>query len=333
MVKLIAIGLLSGLFFSSTFILNRLMSLEGGHWVWSASLRYAYMILFLLGWLTVSRGPAAAANLLRYYFKHWKFWVVAGGVGFGGFYSLLCFSADYAPGWVVATTWQTTIIATLIVLRCFGKSFPARTWLFCAIVFVGVLGVNLSQVDTADAIALLLGGMPVLIAAFCYPIGNQLVWEAGKGNPRLPDIRSPYLENPFFKVLLLSLGSVPFWLILVIFNAPPPPSSGQLINTALVAIFSGICATSLFLFARSQSKRASELAAVDSTQSSEVIFAMIGEILFLGAGLPSAIALAGVATALMGLALFVFFQEAPAQTKASINGQTRMPPKVSGSTD
>jgi hypothetical protein len=47
MPKLISIGLLSGLFFSSTFILNRLMSMEGGHWVWSGSLRYAYMILML----------------------------------------------------------------------------------------------------------------------------------------------------------------------------------------------------------------------------------------------------------------------------------------------
>ena len=56
--------------------------------------------------------------------------------------------------------------------------------------------------------------------------------------------------------------------------------------------------------------RASELAAVDSTQSSEVIFAMIGEILFLGSPLPGSTALAGVALVLLGLSLFVFFQEA-----------------------
>ena len=310
MAALISIGLLSGLFFSSTFILNRLMSLEGGHWVWSASLRYAYMILFLLGWTTLSRGPAVSLQLLRYFCRHWKFWVIAGGIGFGGFYSLLCFSADYAPGWVVATTWQTTIIATLIVLRCFGKSLPARTWFFSSMVFVGVVCVNLSQVEIADTRALLLGGIPVLIAAFCYPIGNQLVWEAGSGNPRFPDIQSPFLESPFHKVLLLSLGSVPFWLILVALQAPPLPSGGQLLNTALVALFSGICATSLFLFARGLSKRASELAAVDATQSSEVIFAMIGEILLLGSPLPNTAALAGVALALMGLALFVCFQEA-----------------------
>ena len=32
MVRLILMGLLSGLFFSSSFVLNRMMSLEGGHW-------------------------------------------------------------------------------------------------------------------------------------------------------------------------------------------------------------------------------------------------------------------------------------------------------------
>ena len=310
MVKLIAIGLLSGLFFSSTFILNRLMSLEGGHWVWSASLRYAYMIFFVVGWILFTRGPGLFAGLLRYFIRHWKFWVIAGGIGFGGFYSLICFSADYAPGWVVATTWQFTIIATLFVLRFFGKSFPMRIWFFSLIVFSGVLCVNLSQVESADMKSLLLGGLPVLAAAFCYPIGNQLVWEAGRGNSRLPNIAHPFLENPFFKVLLLSLGSVPFWLVLVVITMPPLPSRGQLVNTALVAFFSGICATSMFLYARSQSKRASELAAVDSTQSSEVIFALIGEIFFLSAPLPGAVALAGVAWVLLGLALFVFFQEA-----------------------
>ena len=43
MVRLILLGLLSGAFFSSTFVLNELMSAAGGHWFWSASLRYVFM--------------------------------------------------------------------------------------------------------------------------------------------------------------------------------------------------------------------------------------------------------------------------------------------------
>jgi len=45
--QIILIGVLAALFFSSTFVLNRAMSLDGGHWVWSAGLRYFWMLGFL----------------------------------------------------------------------------------------------------------------------------------------------------------------------------------------------------------------------------------------------------------------------------------------------
>jgi hypothetical protein len=172
--------------------------------------------------------------------------------------------------------------------------------------------VNVSQASTVDPSELIKGALPVLIAAFCYPIGNQLVWEAKIGRRRLPDISGPELEHPFAKVLLMSLGSVPFWTLLVVATAPPPPVGGQIVNTALVALFSGVLATSLFLFARNESKTGSQLAAVDATQSSEVIFALAGEILIIGAAPPSALGVLGIVVTGLGLALFVRFQEAPA---------------------
>lgn len=306
---LLLMGLASGLFFSSTFILNRVMSLAGGHWVWSAGLRYAYMILFLLVWTALFQGFRAPGRILRHFARHWKFWVAAGGIGFGGFYALLCFSADHAPGWVIATTWQVTILSSLVVLSGFGRSFPSRVWIFSLVVFFGVLLVNLSQAGPASVGELWRGALPVLAATFCYPIGNQMVWEATNGHRTLPDIRDPLLENPFNKVLLLSLGSVPFWAALVVVTRPPPPSAGQLLNTALVAVFSGILATSLFLRARTLARQASELAAVDATQSSEIVFAMLGEMLILDAPLPGGMAWAGILLIFAGLALFIGFQE------------------------
>lgn len=309
MLILILIGLLSGLFFSSTFILNRVMSLDGGSWVWSGSLRYAYMIFFLIVCLPIFQGIKAPKRLFRLFFKHLKFWILTGSIGFGMFYSLICFSADHAPGWVIAATWQLTIISTLVVLIFFGRSFPKKIWFFSFIIFSGVLMVNLGHIEMSAVNALVMSAFPVLIAGFCYPIGNQLVWEAEKGNKYLPKIKDPMLENPFNKVLLLSLGSIPFWLILLLINRPQLPSKGQLMNSALVALFSGVFATSLFLYARSKSTKASELAAVDATQSSEVIFAMAGEILILNAPLPNSIALAGIFLVFAGLVLFIRFQE------------------------
>lgn len=309
MAALIALGLVSGLFFSSTFVLNRLMSLEGGHWVWSASLRYVFMILFLLIVIRLFQGRKTVVALFKLYVEHWFFWTVAGSIGFGCFYALLCFSADYAPGWVIAATWQLTIIASLFVLMFFGRVFPKRIWVFSTIVVVGVGLINTSHITTFHFVEFAKGAFPVLIAAFCYPFGNQLVWESKHGHKHFPKIDSPLLENAFNKVLLLSLGSLPFWILLVLFIDPPMPSMGQVLNTSLVALLSGLVATTLFLLARHQAHTSSELAAVDATQSSEVIFALLGEMLFLGTALPNAQAWLGIVLVFIGLGFFIYFQE------------------------
>lgn len=308
MLKLISIGLLAGLFFSSTFVLNRIMSLAGGHWVWSASLRYANMIVFLTVWVLACRGPSTLMRLLGLFFRHVGFWVTAGGIGFGAFYALICFSADHAPGWIVAATWQVTIIASLVVLRAFGRRFPKRIWLFSTVVFAGVAMVNISRAGTVAPDQLLYGALPVLVAAFCYPVGNQMVWEVQNGHRCLPGLDRGALDHPFARVLLMSLGSVPLWCVLVAVTVPPPPTAGQIVNTMLVALFSGVLATSLFLFARNASTTGSQLAAVDATQSSEVIFCLVGEVLIIGAALPNRLGLLGILTTVAGLMLFIRLQ-------------------------
>nr|WP_321466339.1 multidrug resistance efflux transporter family protein [uncultured Desulfobulbus sp.] len=305
MIRLMLIGLAAGLFFSTTFILNRAMSLEGGHWYWSAALRYLYMVVLLSFGLFALKGLGFLRRILVEFIRHALFWILSGSIGFGCFYALLCFAADFAPGWVIATTWQLTIIATLLVLHCFGGRFSKKIWFYALVVFAGVSLVNLSHVHPGDLRSLLLGALPVLIAAFCYPLGNQLVWEASHGNPRLPRIDGQLIANSFTKVLLLSLGSLPFWAVLYLCISPPPPASGQLINAGLVALFSGVIATTLFLHARGQADNASKLAAVDATQSSEVLFALIGEIVFLHASLPHFTGCVGVCITIAGLIAFV----------------------------
>lgn len=306
MLKLVAIGVLSGLFFSTTFVLNRLMSLEGGHWVWTASLRYMFMLILLLCWFLSSGNLRLLRELLRLFRRNWLFWIVTGTIGFGFFYALISYSASFSPGWVIATTWQTTIVATPIVLLGFNKKVPVTALFFSLLIFAGVLLVNVSQAETTSLRAVLMGGIPVLVAAFCYPLGNQLVWEVqNPGHALLPRIESPALNRPFAKVLLMTLGSVPFWLILILVCQPPPPAASQVMQTAMVALFSGIVATSLFLYARQLARDPYELSAVDATQASEVIFALIGEILLLHAPVPSISGIAGIAITILGLCLYI----------------------------
>lgn len=305
MFHLMLLGLAAGMFFSATFILNRVMSLEGGHWYWSAALRYAYMIVFLGAALRACKGGAYFRRVLSEFKRNRLFWVMSGSIGFGGFYSLICFAADYSPGWVVATTWQMTIIASLFVLTIFGKSFSRKIWVYSAIVFSGVFLVNISQVERANIMSTVLGASPVLLAAFLYPLGNQLVWEAKQGRKGLPELDTGLLDNAFAKVFLLSVGSLPFWLLLYPFTSATLPGQGQIVNVAMVALFSGVIATSLFLSARNSADSASKLAAVDATQSSEVIFALAGETLLLQTSLPNTTAILGMFVACAGLIAFV----------------------------
>ena len=309
MSRLIAVGILASLFFSSTFVLNRAMSLAGGHWAWTSSLRFGYMLIFLVLLLLVTQGRKALIQVRDVFFQHWVFWIIAGSIGFGIFYSLITFSATYAAGWIIATTWQITILATPIVLAFFGRKVPAKGILLILLIFAGILLVNIEHASITNLRIVVLSAIPVLIAAFAYPIGNQLVWEARLGeNTKLPHIQNPILENAFARVLLLTLGSIPFWILLLVWTNPPPPTSGQLLSTALVALLSGVIATTLFLYARHLCKQPYEIAAVDATQSMEVIFSLIGEIIFLRAALPGPIGMAGIVLTILGLIAYTFIQ-------------------------
>jgi drug/metabolite transporter (DMT)-like permease len=311
-------GVLAGLFFSATFVLNRAMSQAGGHWVWSAALRYLFMLLLLVVALAATGQRAVIGASLRLFRSHLAFWSLAGGIGFGAFYGLLCLAAAYAPGWVVATSWQSTILATPIVLLAFGRPVPARGLAFTALVFAGIALVTAEQAAAASAREVLLGALPVLLAAFAYPLGNQLVWEARRGARwRVPHLDDPLLDHDLARVLLLVLGSMPCWVVLVAVARPPPPTGGQVGRTALVALLSGLVATTLFLSARHRARTAYELAAVDATQASEVIFSVAGEVLLLGGAPPGPLGAAGIAVALSGLGLYLMAQTRPSPARRS----------------
>ncbi|UZP65974.1 multidrug resistance efflux transporter family protein [Desulfovibrio mangrovi] len=333
MLRIVVTGILAALFFSSTFVLNRAMSLEGGHWVWTAALRYVWMLVLLAVWFVVTGKTALAANALRLFRRHCYFWMLAGSVGFGVFYALISFSASYAPGWVVAATWQMTILATPVVLLLFGRKVSLRALLFTLIVFAGVLCINLEQAGALPLHEVLLGALPVLGAAFVYPFGNQMVWEAREAaqsdsavseertgvlaalRRRIPAMGGSgtdesVMQDAMCRVLLLTLGSLPFWVLLVAFCAPSLPSEGQIMKTLLVAAFSGVAATSLFLSARHMARSPSQLAAADSTQAMEVVFSLAGEAILLGGALPHALGWTGISLTLLGLVLYLKVQNA-----------------------
>ena len=365
MVKLILLGLLAGAFFSSTFILNEMMSSAGGHWFWSASLRYLFMWLIITVLITMQHGFGRIKELSAIFFQHWRFWCLTGSIGFGVFYTGICYAGDHVAGWVVAATFMFTVVTSLLVLVAFGQRFDKKFIIYALLVFIGVVMVNVSEGLSASALAdtipmtdmLLYGALPALVAAFSYPIGNQLVWQVSHNSrkhsaeqqqardnlllndpnigmdadthsqrivteapvlaidrqpasrlqnliARIPAIETTLLQNAFNKVWLMTLGSLPFWLLLGLIIRPEQPAPTQLFNTLLVALLAGVAATSIFLYAREKAVTSSEVAGVDSTQASEVIFALIGGMLLLNNALPSTLGLVGIGLIMLGLILF-----------------------------
>lgn len=328
--KMIVWGLIASAFFSTSFVLYQLMSVQGGHWFWSASFRCFFMWLLLSVFILLQNklNPSKLLALCKLFASHWQFWCVTGGIGLGT-YGLLAFAADYAQGWVIAATYLFTVVASLVVLSFFGQSFQKKVIVYSVIVFIGVVlanvgeGLRHSTSQGTDWHALLLfGALPAFIASFCFPLGNQLIWQAAqpKGDSthhthemskltskllqKVPQVTSPLLSNPLHKVWLMSLGSLPMWLVLGVMVQPPAPSVSQMTISFLVALMAGVLGTTTFLHARSLAKQPQQLAAVDATQGSEIIFALLGGMLLLHTPMPSCLSFVGIALVIIGLVLF-----------------------------
>ncbi len=337
--KMIVWGLIASAFFSTSFVLYQLMSVQGGHWFWSASFRCFFMWLLLSVFILLQNklNPSKLLALCKLFASHWQFWCVTGGIGLGT-YGLLAFAADYAEGWVIAATYLFTVVASLVVLSFFGQSFQKKVIVYSVIVFIGVVlanvgeGLRHSTSQGTDWHALLLfGALPAFIASFCFPLGNQLIWQAAqpKGGTtphthatskaaskltselatskllqKVPQVTSPLLSNPLHKVWLMSLGSLPMWLVLGFLVQPPAPSVSQMTISFLVALMAGVLGTTTFLHARSLAKQPQQLAAVDATQGSEIIFALLGGMLLLHTPIPSGLSFVGIALVIIGLVLF-----------------------------
>jgi len=306
--RAIILGIFAAFFFAFTFVLNASMELGGGSWIWSASLRYIFMIPFLLI-IVIGRGNFH--KLIIEMKKHPQKWFVWSFVGFGLFYAPLCFAAAYAPGWLIAGTWQITIISGALLSPLFMEIILTNKgpiyhrgqipWRGLSMSLVILLGIIFMQVEHAKHLSnahILLGMVPVIIASFAYPLGNRKMMEICEG--RL---------DAYQRVLGMTLASLPLWLVLSIYGLMTVglPSKGQSFQSLLVAISSGVIATVLFFMATDLVRgNMRKMAAVEATQSMEVLFALAGEIILLSIALPALLSWVGIIVVMIGMILHSF---------------------------
>ena len=306
--KPILVGILASFFFAATFVLNRIMSDAGGSWIWSASLRYLFMIPLLFVVVFARKGVGRLANEMIRQPGLWLWWSF---IGFGLFYAPLCFAAAYSPAWLVAGTWQFTIIAGSLMVPLFYMTVPDQNgwirvrkripWKGMGVSLIILLGIGLMEWAQSTRVSfghLLLGAVPILVAAFAYPLGNRKMMEVCGG--RL---------DAYQRTLGMTVASLPLWLILSFYEwiTHGLPSEGQTLQTFIVALFSGVIATVLFFSATDMAKGdIHKLASVEATQSGEVVFTLIGELIFLSGTKISIVALAGIGLVVLGMILHSF---------------------------
>lgn len=303
--KEIALGILASLFFAVTFILNHAMEMQGGSWLWSASLRYFFMLPFLLAIVFYRKGFSPLTNEMKNKPRAWFLWSF---VGFVLFYAPLTFAAAFGPGWLVSGTWQFTIVAGVLLAPLFvsviaGKTvrqkIPLISLLISCVILVGILLIQVPQAQSAPTKNLLLGILPVVIAAFAYPLGNRKMMEICGGR-----------IDTFQRVLGMTIASMPAWIIMALYAVLTVglPSLNQVLQSLLVGISSGVIATILFFIATDRVREhQGKLAAVEATQSTEILFVIIGEVLLLNIAFPDPIALAGLGIIIVGMLLHSYY--------------------------
>ncbi len=145
----------------------------------------------------------------------------------------------------------------------------------------------------------MLGILPVIVAAFAYPLGNRKMMHVCGGR-----------IDTFQRVLGMTIASMPAWIIMAIYAlfTVGLPSTSQLFQSLLVGISSGVIATILFFIATDRVRdHQGKLAAVEATQSTEILFVIIGEVILLGIPFPNSIALAGLGVIIVGMLLHSYY--------------------------
>lgn len=311
------LGIAAAFFFGVTFILNRSMDLSGGSWHWSAALRFFYMVplLWIIVWMRGNVRPVFQE--LKKRFGTWFLW---SSVGFVLFYAPITYAAGYGEAWLVAATWQITIVAGSLLVPFFyegdrgsgatRQKIPFKGLGFSLIILGGVALVQVQEASGVNGSAWLNVVLPVLIAAIAYPLGNRKMMVVT--NKRL---------DAFQRAFGMTIASLPWWIVLagIGWVESGPPTNDQLWQTFLVAISSGVIATVLFFQATDLcANNPVKLAGVEATQSAEIIFVLAGEMWLLSIGSPTFLSMMGVLIIMLGMFLHSYYGKTEVVQKKSM---------------
>jgi drug/metabolite transporter (DMT)-like permease len=298
--RAIALALLSTLFFTMTYVLNRASVSTGGHWQWAVILRYLTTLPLLAVALPAMGGLGNLPRELRAHPGAWFGWSAVGFVLFG---IPLTWAASSGPSWLIAGSFGATVLAGPLLAPWIYRDERARVaWASLAVGGVILLGILALQwghaaghLDTGAWLAV----AAVVLAAFAYPLGNRkLLLHLEHTGSHVTALQ---------RVFGMTLCSWPWWLAFAAWTAwqigPPAPREAFL--AAGVALSSGVIATVMFFKATDMvGRQPVALAAVEAMQAAELLFATLLGVVFLGEPAPAGLAASGAVAIVAGIAAF-----------------------------
>lgn len=293
----IALGLLSALFFSATYVLNRAAAEGNGDWLWTACLRYLITLPLMLPLMHWQGGVAPVWASIRRSPGPWLLW---SGIGFGLFYVCLAWAASTGPSWLIAGSFQLTVVAGMLcaplLYRDARARVPRAVLAVAALMIGGVLLMQSSAAGGALRLQDWLALAVVGVSAFAYPLGNRgLLLHLERTGEQL---------NATQRVFGMTLASQPLWWLIAAtaFARSGTPPAEQVWLAGGVALFAGIIATVLFFEATGRVQdQPGALGAVEAMQAAEIVFAsLLGALLFAEA-LPGTRAWMGAAIVMGGI--------------------------------
>ncbi len=299
--KAIGIGVVASAFFSSTYVLNSFISAGDGHWAWTVALRTFFLLIILLVILYVKNQLKPLLHILKKQPKVWIFW---GSTWFGLVYVLLTAAASLGPGWLIAGVFQFTIVAGILLAPFLYKDgrakIPVRALLLSVLILAGIALMQWSQRNGSYTEIQLLGCiMLVLAAAIIWPLANRKLLLFVEDHN--------YNLNAMQRVAGTAIGSLPALFLLMIFGYSEAGLPGEVQLTAILvmAVCSGVVGTILFFKATHLARTdGAALAAVEATQSVEIIATVVGEVLLLGIAWPNLMGNMGMLLIMGGLILY-----------------------------
>ncbi len=303
----VGLALLSALFFTLTYVLNRASVETGGHWAWTAALRYLWTVPLLLPLMPWQGGVAPVWAALR---AHPLAWLRCSAIGFVVFYLLLTYAAASGPSWLVAGSFQFTVIAGMLcapfLYRDARARIPRAAFAVGAVIFCGVMLLQLGHAEDGLADVPWMALACVLGAAVAFPLGNRLLL--------LHLERTGEALNATQRVFGMTLASQPLWWLVAVFawGQAGLPVATQVWLAGAVALGAGVIATILFFQATGMVRDTpAALGAVEAMQAAELLFATVLGAWWLHEAWPGGISLAGAALVVLGILVFAWMVARP----------------------